>query len=130
VGFRAWGSDLVDLLEAAARAMFSFEYDLDVVPQVESTEISARGDDLESLMYAWLSELLWQHDAQAFVFADIWADALEAQPGDLRVHAVASGSLLGDWFVQTGPQVKAPTMHGLTVTPRDGGYEATVYLDV
>src|SRR5207237_304892 len=69
-GFRAWGTDLADLFETAARAMFSLEYDLDSVPQQESPSVAVRGDDLEGTLYAWLSELLWLHDAQGFFLSD------------------------------------------------------------
>jgi len=46
VGFRAWGTDLADLFETAARAMFSLEYDVDTVPQDESPSVTVRGDDV------------------------------------------------------------------------------------
>ena len=128
MGFRAWGTDLADLFETAARAMFSLEYDVDSVPQQESPSVAVQGDDLEGALYAWLSELVWLHDAEGFVLADVWVDPIGA---DLAVRGVAIGAPLGDWFRQAGPQLKAVTMHGLEVVHRPGdGYEATVYLDV
>ena len=128
MGFRAWGTDLADLFETAARAMFSLEYDLGTVPQDESPSVAVQGDDLEGALYAWLSELLWLHDAEGFALSDVWVDSLGA---DLSVRGVAIGALIGDWFQQLGPQLKAVTMHGLEVVHRPGdGYEATVYLDV
>jgi len=128
VGFRAWGTDLADLFETAARAMFSLEYDVDTVPQDESPSVAVQGDDLEGALYAWLSELLWLHDAEGFFLSDVWVDPIGA---DLSVRGVAIGAAIGDWFQQVGPQLKAVTMHGLEVVHRPGaGYEATVYLDV
>ena len=128
MGFRAWGTDLADLFETAARAMFSLEYDIDTVPQEESPPVAAQGDDLESALYAWLSELLWLHDAEGFALSDVWVDPVGA---DLAIRGVAIGAPIGDWFQQVGPQLKAVTMHGLKVVHRAGdGYEATVYLDV
>jgi len=128
VGFRAWGTDLADLFETAARAMFSLEYDIDSVPQEESPSVAVQGDDLEGALYAWLSDLLWLHDAEGFALSDVWVDPIGA---DLSVRGVAIGAPIGDWFQQVGPQLKAVTMHGLEVVHRRGdGYEATVYLDV
>jgi SHS2 domain-containing protein len=128
VGFRAWGTDLADLFETAARAMFGLEYDVDAVPQQESPSVAVQGDDLEGTLYAWLSELLWLHDAEGFALSDVWVDPVGA---DLSVRGVAIGAPIGDWFRQVGPQLKAVTMHGLEVVRRPGdGYEATVYLDV
>ncbi|HKN50839.1 MAG TPA: archease, partial [Actinomycetota bacterium] len=74
MGFRAWGTDLADLFETAARAMFSLEYDVDSVPQQESPSVAVQGDDLEGALYAWLSELVWLHDAEGFALADVWVD--------------------------------------------------------
>jgi SHS2 domain-containing protein len=128
VGFRAWGTDLADLFETAARAMFSLEYDVDAVPQQESPSVAVQGDDLEGTLYAWLSELLWLHDAEGFALSDVWVDPIGS---DLSVRGVAIGAPIGDWFRQVGPQLKAVTMHELEVVHRPGdGYEATVYLDV
>ena len=128
MGFRAWGTDLADLFETAARAMFSLEYDVDTVPQDESPSVAVQGDDLEGALYAWLSELLWLHDAEGFFLSDVWVDPIG---DDLVVRGVAIGSAIGDWFQQVGPQLKAVTMYGLEVVHRPGdGYEATVYLDV
>ena len=128
MGFRAWGTDLADLFETAARAMFSLEYDVDAVPQQESPSVAVQGDDLEATLYAWLSELLWLHDAEGFALSDVWVDPIGS---DLSVLGVAIGAPIGDWFRQVGPQLKAVTMHGLEVVNRPGdGYQATVYLDV
>src|SRR5439155_18258049 len=76
VGFRASGASLADLFETAARAMFSIEYDLASVAPEEERAVEAQADDVESLLEAWLSELLWTHDATGFV------------PGAVSVHDV------------------------------------------
>src|SRR5437016_2669747 len=137
VGFRARGESLADLFETAARAMFSLEYDPATVPLEQEVEVRAEGGDPEAALYGWLSELIWLHDAEGFVPGDVRVSAIEpSAPGGgpgrsgLSVKGTVLGAGLSDWFVQTGPQLKAVTMHGLEVGPRPAGYEATVYLDV
>jgi SHS2 domain-containing protein len=132
VGFRARGDDLADLFETAARAMFSLEYDPATVPLEEEAPVSASGGDAEAALYGWLSELLWLHDAEGFVPGEVRVTSLEppAEGEGIVVTGTAIGIGLADWFVQTGAQLKAVTMHGLQVTRSDGGYVATVYLDV
>lgn len=129
-GFRARAGSLRELFETAARAMFSLEYELATVPVEESRSVSAGGNDLEAVMYAWLSELLWLHDAERFVPGTVTVAEVDAPPSGVRIWGTARGAPLGDWFVQAGPQLKAVTLHGLAITPLEGGYEATVYLDV
>lgn len=136
VGFEAHGASLSDLFEVAAQAMFSFEYDTSTVGFEREVAVSAEADDLEELLVAWLSELLWVHDAEDFVPGDFIVVELGEPPmrreGDykFRVRGTARGRMFGDWFVQTGPQLKAVTLHGLEVRERRRGYECRVYLDV
>ena len=137
VGFRARGESLADLFETAARAMFSLEYDPATVPLEQEVEVRAEGGDPEAALYGWLSELIWLHDAEGFVPGEVRVSSIEPPvlaegpgPSALSVEGTALGTGLSDWFLQTGPQLKAVTMHGLEVGRRAGGYEATVYLDV
>lgn len=130
------GASLSDLFETAAQAMFSIEYDTSTVGFELELDVVAEDEDLEGLLVAWLSELLFLHDARGFVPGDFIVVEL-GEPPDARVgspklklRAVARGRRIGEWFEQTGPQIKAVTLHGLELKQRRGGYEATVYLDV
>jgi SHS2 domain-containing protein len=135
VGFRARGGSLTELFETAAMAMFAVEYEPGAVPLEYDRSVCVAGDDREDALYAWLSELIWLHDAEGFVPGRVDLRPLASSGagltvGGLTVQGTASGADLGAWFRQTGPQLKAVTMHGLSVLAREGGYEATVYLDV
>ena len=135
-GFRAHGASLAELFETAARAMFSIEYDVSAVDVQEDRAVEAQADDphdVGGLLEAWLSELLWLHDATGFVPGEVSIREIGLAAdgsGVVRVAGSAAGRLLGDWFEQTGPQIKAVTLHGLDVHQADGHWEATVYLDV
>jgi SHS2 domain-containing protein len=136
VGFRARGASLSDLFETAAQAMFSIEYNTSTVGFELELDVTADADDLEGLLVAWLSELLWIHDAKGFVAGDFLIVELGQPPmgrvggAPLMARGVARGREIGDWFEQIGPQIKAVTLHGLEIIERRGNYEATVYLDV
>lgn len=136
VGFVVKGASLSDLFETAAQAMFSIEYDLSVVGFEIESPVSATADDLEELLVAWLSELLYLHDAEGFVPGDFLVVEV-GEPPDRRAgspqflcRGVARGRTIGEWFEQTGPQIKAVTLHGLEIKEHRGNFEATVYLDV
>ncbi|MGH2731494.1 MAG: archease [Actinomycetota bacterium] len=130
VGFRATGSSLADLFQTAAVAMFSVEYDLSGVSFEEEAVLECQGEDLEATLYAWLSELLWLHDAEAFVPGEVMVDEVVEEAEGWRVRGAIRGRRLSDWFVQLGPQLKAVTMHELAVRQVGEAFEATVYLDV
>jgi SHS2 domain-containing protein len=129
VGFRAVGQSLADVFDTAARAMFSIEYDLPSVDAETEQAVEVEADDLEALMETWLSELLWLHDAEGLVPATVAVTEIQGA-GPFRVAGTVRGKPIGDWFEQTGPQVKAVTLHGLEVRPVGEQWEATVYLDV
>lgn len=116
--------------------MFSFEYDTSTVGFENEASVRAEADDLEGLLVAWLSELVWFHDTESLVLGDFIVTEIGEPPirregtPKLMVAATVRGRYIGDWFVQTGPQIKAVTFHGLEVKQRRGGWEATAYLDV
>lgn len=136
VGFRASGASLSDLFETCAQAMFSFEYDTSTVGFEGEATVSAESDDLEGLLVGWLSELLYLHDAEDFVPGDFIVVEIGEAPmrragaPRLGVTGTVRGRSIGDWFEQTGPQIKAVTFHGIEVIQRRRNWEATVYLDV
>ncbi|MGH2705162.1 MAG: archease [Actinomycetota bacterium] len=136
VGFRARGASLADLFETAAKAMFSLEYDLSTVAFEREVMTGAEADDLEELLYAWLSDLLFLHDAEGFAAGDFVVTEIGEPPTQrvgapaLIVRAAMRGRVVGDWFQQTGPQLKAVTMHGLEIRERRGRFEASVFVDV
>jgi SHS2 domain-containing protein len=132
VGFRATGDSLADLFETAGRAMFSIEYDLASVEGDQEKPVAVESGDLESLLETWLSELVWLHDAMGFAPADLVVREIgDSGAGDSwHLAGAAIGRSLGAWFEQTGPQIKAVTLHGLEVRQSEEGWQATVYLDV
>lgn len=129
-GFRANSRDLPELFEISAAGMFSLEYDLKATTGDHEERIELAAGDLESLMEEWLSELLFLHDARAFAPQSFKVESLAEEGGAWRLRATVLGTTMDDSFEQTGPQIKAVTLHGLSVTPASTGYQATVYLDV
>lgn len=136
VGFKARGASLTDLFETAAQAMFSIEYDTSTVGFEKELSVEGNADDLEGLLAVWLSELLFLHDARDFVPGDFMVVEIGEPPmrraggPRLIVRGAVRGRTLGGWFEQTGPQIKAVTLHGLELKKKRRGYEANVYLDV
>src|SRR5579884_2049686 len=68
VGFLARGRTLPELFANAALAMMSLGWELGAVAERERREIEASGEDLETLLYDWLSAILALADADRMVF--------------------------------------------------------------
>jgi len=126
VGFVAYGRTLEELFENAALAMLTLACALDTIEERESRAVAASGGDRESLLYAWLAEILAVADAEQLVFRR--ADVAAIGSGKVR------GTLYGEPFDKAkhnaGTYIKAVTYHQLKVEHIAGGWKARVYLDV
>src|ERR1700689_1719610 len=67
VGFLAYGATLEELFANSALAMISLACDLEGVRETEKRKIEASSEDVESLLYAWLAEVLAVSDAERLV---------------------------------------------------------------
>ena len=125
-GFRAWGSTLAELFENSARAMMAVATDASLVEAHSEKHVEVEGEDYESLLVNWLSEILYLFDTDAFAPQSFRVD--EISPSRLKAR------LLGEprepkrhpWLLI----IKAVTYYELKVEERDGRWESQVFLDI
>jgi SHS2 domain-containing protein len=125
-GVRAWGKDLPEVFANAARGMWSLMVEPGKAQRREMLPVTVEATDRETLLVAWLNELLYLHEVEEFVAADfavrdVTDTRLEAEVWGERVDR-ARHPLVG--------HVKAATYHLLHVRPTNGGWEAQVVVDV
>lgn len=126
IGFRAWGSTLARLFENAALAMCSISTELhDAKPRLEYP-LAASGEDYESLLVNWLSEILYWTDGRQIAFREFHVAHIE--PG--AVSGVARGEPRSPERHPARVIVKAVTYHQLKVFQDADGWTAEVYLDI
>ncbi|MGE5848516.1 MAG: archease [Candidatus Methylomirabilota bacterium] len=125
-GVRAWGRDLPEVYACAARGMWSLMVEPGVSRRTEMFPLTVEAADRETLLVAWLNELLYLHEVETFVAADFVIKELT----DTRLHAEVWGERMDRARHPLIGHVKAATYHLLHVRPSDGGWEAQVILDV
>jgi SHS2 domain-containing protein len=142
VGFIAYGSTLEELFANAALALLSLSCELGGIEEREQREILAQGADLDSLLYAWLAEILAISDAEQLVFrrVDVKRLRVEETGGEVRgegrgeVRDEIQGIAYGEPFDKTrhraGTYIKAVTYHQFEVTRTPEGWRAQVFLDL
>ncbi len=125
-GIRAWGRDPAEVFIQAARGLWSFL----IVPGSARPErmlpIQAEAGDRETLLVAWLNEMLYLHEVQKFVAADF------------AIHSLTESRVEGEvWGEPADPSrhvpaghVKAVTYHQLQLFETHTGWEARVVVDV
>jgi SHS2 domain-containing protein len=132
VGFLAYGGTLAELFENAALAMCSLACAPEKIEERTERRILSRAADVESLLYAWLAEILAIADAEQLVFRRVAISELRepqaGKPGEVR--AVAYGEKFDRERHAAGTSIKAVTLHQFLVEPTPDGFRARVFLDL
>lgn len=120
--FRVRAESLPALFVAAARAMYRLAgVELASGPRSER-EIILRGVDAESLLVAWLNELLYLGESERLAFDEFEILTLTGEELRARVRGAPASA----W----GKYVKAATYNDLAIRRTEQGYETAVVLDV
>ena len=120
LALRLWAADLPDLFATAAQGMFSlFIVTADALPATKVLTLTAL--DVETLLVAWLNELLYLLEVEglaftAFTFTQLTPTRLEA-------------TLRGGPVLEYAGYVKAATFHDLRVVAIPEGYETEIVFD-
>jgi SHS2 domain-containing protein len=125
--FDAYGDSLNELFASCAAACFSAMTDLEKVAPTREFSMELRGDDIEELLYGFISEIIYLKDLEKVFFSvfdvDIGSDRKS-------LKAVVAGETI-DYNKHTiKTDVKAATYHDLQITKLDGGFRAHMVLDL
>ena len=120
--YRVWAPDHNNLFLQAIRGLYALvEADVVSSPRVTRT-VHLQGVDYESLLVAWLNELLHFRDSENLGFNQIHITRLDST----NLEATLNGAAIRQWK----KDIKAATYHNLAITPTAAGWEATIVLDV
>lgn len=120
--YRVWGETMEDLFVQAAKGLYSLaEMQLATAPRT-TREIQLQAIDHESLLVAWLNELLHLHESENLGFDHIESLSLDER----TLQAQVTGAPTQQWL----KEIKAATYHNLAICSTETGFEATLVLDV
>jgi SHS2 domain-containing protein len=130
IAFRAWGSDLEETFVAAADAvMNAMVEDLDAIQLHDMRTLGVEHEALDMLLFNFLQELIYHKDAEQLLLrVQQLRIADDRQPYTLR--ATAAGEPIDPDRHRMRVDVKAVTLHRFSLTQTEGGWEATVILDI
>ena len=136
IGFYAYGESLEEAYENAGLAMFNVITDIDKVKKVESRELEIVSEDLVSLLYDYLEELLFLQDTEFLFFCDFKIDIekIEDKESSNLENYKLTCSAYGEeinWDVHTHKsEVKAITFHKMCVKEDNGVFKLRAILDL
>ena len=123
-GIRGAGHSPGEAFAMAAKAMFSLMVDdIYLVPARKKVRIRVEGFDRESLLLAWLNQLLAEADIRGVIFSEF-----QAFVSGTELEGLARGSALGDR--DPGVEVKAATYSQIGVYQENGIWIAQCVVDV
>jgi len=127
VAFDAYGKTLSEIFSNSALAMFEVMVDTSQIAQNEKREIKANGQDMESLMFNWLNELLVYVDSENLAFSRF---DIEVDEKNLRLAAECYGEPIDPKMHETRTVVKAATYHKMEIKNENGIWRARVIIDI
>jgi SHS2 domain-containing protein len=118
---RVWAPDVPSLFAEAARAMNTLAGTvIGEDPRLKRT-FESEGPDSESLLVAFLSELVYYQEQENLAF-----DVFEVQVKSGRLKAEMEGGQI----VSSDKAIKAVTYHNLKIEKSARGYEVVIVFDV
>ena len=136
IGFYAYGKSIEEAYENAGLAMFNVITYISKVKKEESREFEIVSEDLVSLLYDYLEELLFLQDTEFLFFSDFKVniekivDDESSNLENYKLTCFACGEEI-DWNIHTPKsEVKAITFHKMCVKEDNGVFKLRAILDL
>lgn len=122
--YEAYGKDLKELFHNAAEALLSVICQLDKVEPKETEEFEIKGENLEDLMFNWLSAIIARVDTEQKFFSKVEIEEVD------KTHVKAK--LQGEPMIPEKGEtvVKSVTYHRYKLEQTPEGYKVTISLDI
>jgi SHS2 domain-containing protein len=130
VAFEATGGSASELFTAAAGAVMETMVDPETVGSSWHRIIERQDGDPASLLFEWLSYLVYLKDAEGVLFHRTSARVDRDTAGGWRLRGELVGESIDPQRHERRSDVKAVTKHQYDVREEDGRWRARVVLDI
>lgn len=130
--FAAQGHDLNEVFANSALAVMAIMAETAKVKATDNVEVDAEGYDLKSLMFDWLSKLLYVSSTENMLFSKFVVEVVEgAGKEEFKLKATCWGEKIDKKRHEMHAEVKAITYHQMEVEKKeDGKWRAQVVVDL
>lgn len=122
------GQTLDDLFETAAAALADVQVDPATVARTTTITVRLSAPSIELLLFDWLGELIFRKDRDRAVFPETTVRI--AHDGEWTLAATLTSGPIDPGRVALRADVKAVTLHELTIERVADGWRARVILDI
>jgi SHS2 domain-containing protein len=128
--FDATGDSPSELFVAAGEAVIETMVDRQTVSPALQRDITLEDEELGSLLFDWLSQIVFLKDAEGLMFRDAEATVEQASDGKWHLCGRLAGEALDPDRHELRADVKAVTKHLYEVGQTNGRWHARVVLDI
>lgn len=129
VAFEAYGKNLEEAFSNAALAMFEVETETKKVEPKMKKEVKVESEDLQALLFDWLSELLFLRDVEKMFFSRF--DVKIGKTGKkYKLTAEVYGEKVDRKKHASKTEVKAVSYQLMQIVEKPGNCKVRVILDV
>ena len=130
VAFEIFGKDQDELFEHAALALFEQSADIATIKGTQTKEISLGSETLETLLFDFLSEILYIKDANQLIGKVCKVVISKAEDGSYSLKATIKGDLINQRTHTLKSDIKAITYHMFKIEETPKGWVAFVVVDI
>ena len=131
IAYEAYGKNLNEMFENAALAIFELSAELKTVDAKKKLEFEIENENIENLLYDFLSEILFLKDSKYMVFKKVKVSIKENKnKKNYELKAVLEGDTINPQKQQLENDIKAITMHMFKVEKEKNQWKATVVVDI
>ena len=123
IGIVAYGKDIKEAFANAAKGMFSLITGLDDVAEIEHRDIELTAADQESLLVAWLNELIYLFDVDNILLKRFHISQLN----ETHMKAKAYGEKVDSSRHELKMGIKAATYHMLKINKSNGNMVQVIF---
>lgn len=127
--FEATGRSREEMFIAAAQALTAVMVTPNEVDAMEERELEIKGDAIDTLLYEWLSELVYIKDTEGLLFKS-YDLQIKEENGGLILNAKLFGEKIDREKHTLKTDVKAITMHMFQVKQEGDTWKAMVVVDI
>ena len=130
IAFEATGGDLPELFTAAADATMNVMIEnLDAIEPRAKRRFELKNDAIDMLLFDFLQELIYFKDAELLLLR-VRKMQIDEKDDHYFLNAATEGEPLDSARHEQRADVKAVTLHDFQVEKIDGGWKASVLLDI
>jgi len=126
----AYGRNLAEAFENAARAMFETMTDIDAIKPEIQENVEVKGEDKKALLYTWLEELLIRFDISGRLYSKFDVKEIKETDCGYELRAIIYGEPFDPSRHVQKVGVKAITYHRMEIEETSKGIILKFILDI